>query len=369
MEHASAVEILNPPVGISHVTKSIEDLYEPRLHAGSTVYFHPAAQPNSHPHMGTITTLILTFALAKKLREVSEVKPEIHFWGLENAPGDIIEVGGKTYYRTLSRSQHDGRSKSGFYLESFQDLLSKLAELSGESFKVTNYRNFQSQKRVRELYLKLIAYETELAPLLCPSERRFKLRSACPVCGFAAKLGGEVIRKSCDGMEISYLNACFEHGSFETTLSPDSTDEFDINTPARALVREALYIERAKENGGHNMMSDGGDWSHYGSINMECLHLLGYNISDMPMRFFAPVILDWSGAKLAKSAQVGSDAYHNLPQHFVNYTKLKSQYGPDVIDFLYEQVSPWLDNPKKIFRNYSIAYMDKLLEPLKATIA
>lgn len=369
MEHESISEILNPPVGISHVTQSIEDLYLPRLRAGSTVYFHPAAQPNSHPHMGTVTTLILTFALAKKLREVAEIEPEIHFWGLENAPGELIEVDGRTYYRALSRTRQDGRSKSDFYLESFRDLLFRLAELSGESFRIYNYRDFQAKKRVRELYLKLIACEAELAPLLCPSEKRFKLRSACPVCGFAEKLGGKVIWRSSDGMEIRYLNTCFEHGSFETSLSPDSTDEFDINTPARALVREAIYIERVNKNGGHNMMSDGGDWSHYGSINMECLHALGYKIPDMPMRFFAPVILDWSGAKLAKSAQVGCGAYRNLPQHFVNYAEFKSRYGPAAIDFLYRQVSFWLNNPKRIFRNYSVAYMAKILAPLEATAA
>ena len=91
-------EIINPPIGISHVTQNIEDLYLPRLRAGSIVYFHPAAQPNSHPHLGTVTTLILTFALAKRLNKIMDIKPAIHFWALENAPGDLMEVNGKTYY-------------------------------------------------------------------------------------------------------------------------------------------------------------------------------------------------------------------------------------------------------------------------------
>lgn len=355
-------EIINPPIGISHVTQNIEDLYLPRLRAGSIVYFHPAAQPNSHPHLGTVTTLILTFALAKRLNKIMDIKPAIHFWALENAPGDLMEVNGKTYYRTLGRSQINGNPKSEFYMTSFKNLLDRLSILSGQDVQINNYSDFQANKRVRELYLKLISMEKELAPLLCPSEKRFKVRSACPVCGFSEKLGGKAISQSQNGMEIRYKNTCFDHGSFETVLSPDSKDEFDINTPVRALVREALYIEKAQKNNGHNMMSDGGDWSHYGTINVECLHALGYAMQHMPMRFFAPVILDSSGAKLAKSAQVGSEAYRDLPKHFVNYVELISRYGSDIIDYLYNHASSWLDNPNRIFRNYSISYMHEIFQ-------
>ena len=46
-----------PPVGISHTTHSIEDLYSHKLKGKDKVVFHPAAQPNSFPHFGTVTSL------------------------------------------------------------------------------------------------------------------------------------------------------------------------------------------------------------------------------------------------------------------------------------------------------------------------
>lgn len=354
------LQTLNPPVGISHVTHSIEDLYRHKLYGRSELYFHPAAQLNSHPHLGTVTTLCATFALAKKLEKTCSVQPRILFWALENAPGDLLETGRGTYYRTLEMSDQQGRPRSEFYMESFHFLLERLAMLSGFQYEVMTYRSFQSERRVRELIIEMIRREEELAPLLCPSERRFKVRFACPECGWAQKSGGTPVSSKDTGETLTYENHCFEHGAYPGELSPLSSDLFDINTPVRALAREAWFIERTRGRDGHNMMSDGADWAHFASINMEALAILGYEIADMPLRFFSPVILDDDGAKLAKSAQVGSDAYWNIPQHFVNLACLREDFGDSVIDRIWDEVSGWLENPKEVFRSYTIKHVGNM---------
>lgn len=204
--------------------------------------------------------------------------------------------------------------------------------------------------------------EKLLAPLLYPSEARFKVRFACPRCGYAPKQGATLRDAEVADSTLFYTSDCFEHGSYSNTLSPDSPDLFDINTPARAVVREALAIEQASSVGAENMMSDGADWNHYATLNTEALYRMGYPLAQMPLRFFSPVVLDWSGAKLAKSAQVGSNAYNDTPQYFVDFEALLEAFGDSVVQTLYGEVQDWLEDPKKVFRNYTVDYMQGVLE-------
>ena len=355
---------LNPPVGISHVAHSVEDLYARRLKPGQKLVFHPAAQLNSYPHLGTVTTLAATFALAERLRDKLGTQSQILFWALENAPGEYVEVPEGTFYRSLALTptSEDGLFKAEKYFASFQFLLASLSGLTGVPYQVKTYRDFQSEPRVRELTISLVQQEECLAPLLCPSEARFKVRFACPRCGFAAKQGATLSHAAPSYPSLSYVSECFEHGSYNNTLSPHSPDLFDINTPARAITREALAIEEAGRLGSENMMSDGADWNHYAVLNVEALHHMGYAMSQMPLRFFSPVILDWSGAKLSKSAQVGSTAYEGTPQYFVNLEALREAFGDHIVEVLLRQAQEWLDDPKKVFRNYTLDYMQRVLD-------
>lgn len=350
-----------PPIGISHTTHRIEDLYHNRLGDKGPLIFHPAAQPNSFPHFGTVTSLISTFALAKKLKMTCGVDSRVLFWELENAPGDTYENNGTVYYRMLGNTpcaEHGVSSER--HLVEFRKLLKIFSEMSGVPFTTWSYDEFQSIPQVRKIILELIDRETDLAPLLCPSEKRFKVRFFCPACHFAEKQGGHFAGLTADGGRV-YQCQCPAHGSYEGVLSVNNGDLFDINTPVRALAREIYYIRKMKMVGGQNMMSDGADWVQYATLNMEALLRCGIPVEDHPLRFFSPVILDEYGAKLAKSAQVGSDRYKHLARYNVDSTHLERTFGDDIYNRLWNEVSGWLDHPRKVFRNYTIEYFEELL--------
>lgn len=351
---------LNPPVGISHVTESMEDLYRDKLFGKTNVTFHPAAQPNSYPHLGTLTTLISTFALAKHLEHTLGIQPSVRFWELENAPGELRVINGQTYYKTLAKTDCNEGSKSEKYLPAFRDILSTYAALSQVPYTTWSYGDFQSISKIRGIILDLLEAEAELAPLLCPSENKFKVRFACPVCHLSSKKGGVCIETALDRSRL-YTCYCPHHGVYEEVLSSANTSLFDINTPVRALAREIYLIQEAQDLGGQNMMSDGADWVHYAPLNIEALIRLGYPVDGLPARFFAPVITDLYGAKLAKSAQVGSNAYIGLPSYNLNSTELEKTFGRDVHTRLWNEISSWIKEPKKIFRNYSITYLSDVL--------
>lgn len=331
---------------------------------------HPAAQPNSFPHLGSVTTLCATFAVAAKLRDTLGAVPRVLFWELENAPAQITTIGGAQYFRTLGDVDQGGRSRAETHLDSFRFLLRSLNALSGVSFATWSYESFQALPEVRRAILQILAEEATLAPLLCPSERHFKVRFRCPQCRLLAKAGGRLIATAPSGEGEGegegrvYENHCPEHGRYLGTLSVGGGEWFDTNTPVRALARELIYTDRRLATGSENLMCDGADWNHYAPMNMQALAHLGRPLPATPMRFFSPVILDWSGAKLAKSAQVGSDAYATTPQHYVNFEALRQQFGDGVVERLWDEARRWVDAPRRLFRNYTLQYMEAVLDTM-----
>lgn len=176
-----------------------------------------------------------------------------------------------------------------------------------------------------------------------------------------SKIGGTLVDTDATSRSRTYRNYCPEHGDHLGLLAAGNDEWFDTNTPVRALAREVIFTENYQRTGTHNMMADGSDWAHYAPINIESLEHLGLSIADLPMRFFAPVVLDWSGAKLAKSAQVGSDAYKDTPQFYVNFEELRRTFGDDIVCVLWDETQRWISSPKRLFRNYTIGYMESVL--------
>lgn len=202
--------------------------------------------------------------------------------------------------------------------------------------------------------------EDEIAPLLCPSEGKFKVRFACTVCNFADKAGGILVDIGSNG-ERYYECFCPEHGIYGGTIAENNTDIFDINTPVRALAREIFYIYQMSEVNGQNMMSDGSDWVQYATINMEALLCYGISTEKHPARFFSPMIVDEYGAKLAKSVQVGTGRYTHIPKYNIDSRWLLYTFGDSIYQVLWDEVAGWQNDPKCLFRNYTIRYFEELL--------
>jgi hypothetical protein len=73
------------------------------------------------------------------------------------------------------------------------------------------------------------------------------------------------------------------------------------------------------------------------------------------------LITDWSGVKLSASLYVQSGAYQYLidqgMDYLVSYKVFKDQKKD--LGVIFEEVQGWVEEPLKLFRPYSTAYIDQ----------
>ena len=104
-------EVFYPPIGIAHVTNKLSDLILYKDKNQKKIIINTSAQPNSSPHLGTITTLMTAFALASKIRDDLKVETEVQFDELENSPAETIEYNEEIYYKDQRHSFYQQESK------------------------------------------------------------------------------------------------------------------------------------------------------------------------------------------------------------------------------------------------------------------
>lgn len=95
---------------------------------------------------------------------------------------------------------------------------------------------------------------------------------------------------------------------------------------------------------------------------MQSLGVMKYNIEDLPLRIFSPIIEDWSGAKFSKSIYVKLGTYDAVPEEFLNYTIFNKNLGEQGLKITLNESRNWLNDPKKLFRNYSVDYLRKIFK-------
>ncbi|MGI0141524.1 MAG: hypothetical protein ACREBF_02630 [Candidatus Micrarchaeales archaeon] len=78
--------LVYPPVVIAHITSDIADLFKPRLVGKESIQLHYSAQMNSHPHLGTVLSLMTAFRLGEYLSEKCNIPAKLKFEVLENVP-------------------------------------------------------------------------------------------------------------------------------------------------------------------------------------------------------------------------------------------------------------------------------------------
>lgn len=354
-------EVFYPPIGIAHITNDITDLVKYKLNNQSKIIINTSAQPNSSPHLGTITTIMCSFALAKHLKETLGIETEILFDELENSPARTYEINNELFYRDLKHTfNEDGIDLATNYMERFKKILDKISALSGINYNIRTYDEFQKNEHVRYSVIKIVNDKEYFKKLLFPSERNLHIRSICPYCHLGKKKLN-VLNEKHDNNSVEILEECPYHGKYSTKVYRDNDSYIDINTQFRDLTKGISFIEEDKNNDTLTIMLDGGDWGGLWAqrIHTEGMVRLGY--TDFPIRFFAPVILDWSGAKFSKSLYLKSDAYKNMNQAFINYDNFVKVYGEKGIELLWKEVSSWVEEPKKFFRDYSVDYFDEVI--------
>ncbi len=91
-----------------------------------------------------------------------------------------------------------------------------------------------------------------------------------------------------------------------------------------------------------------------------CASQVGYPPHTLPTIVYAPLVIDWSGAKLSKTLHVEEDAYEYLPSYLINFREFNNTLGEDGIQMLYNETRRWMNEPYRLFRNYSVYYFMEL---------
>lgn len=357
-------KVFYPPIGIAHATNEITDLIEYKFKNQKKIIINTSAQPNSSPHLGTITTIMCAFALARKIKNKFNVATEVQFDELENSPSEIMEIENDIYYKDQKHSFIDGNTKENVNMKNFYEILENISLLSNVPFSVRTYVEFQQDKYVRQTIVDIINKKKYFKNLLFPSSADLHIRTICPICGLGKKNIEKLEEKHSD-YEVEFIGKCPIHGEYVIKVNKNNKDYIDINTQLRDLTKGVAMLKNDENLNTLTIMLDGGDWSGVWAQRMHTEGLVKLGFKNFPIRFFAPVILDWSGAKFSKSLYLEDNAYKDINKAFINYNNFIDFYGKKGIKILWKEVASWLDEPKKFFRNYSVDYFQEVMEEEK----
>lgn len=314
------------------------------------------AQPNSSPHFGTLLVASLAFALAEQLEQQdNNLTVEIVFEAVDTAPADIEYIDGVKYQTSL---RHTGTADE--YMDDFLTIFEDLSDSTTIEYSVRRQRSFNQQTGMREVISTIIENQETIVDIIDPEHHNLRMRVACPDCGLTDKNG---VQTTISGQTIE--SVCPRHGAYETHVLQE-TAQLEYNTPLRNLVRGLLY---STEDSEHSETAEwlrvtGRDYAGYYQEQMlyRCASQIGYPTHVLPTIVYAPLVIDWSGAKLSKTLYVDEGAYTYLPSYLVNFREFYTTLGKEGIQMLYDEVSRWLNEPYRLFRNYSVYYFVEMFE-------
>ena len=185
---------------------------------------------------------------------------------------------------------------------------------------------FQKNKYVRKTLVKIINEKDNFKKLLFPSATDLHIRTICPVCGLGKKNISE-LEESHNNIEIKFYGYCPIYGKYKIKVNENNDEYVDKNTQFRDLTKGVAMLKDDNDNNTLTIMLDGGDWSGIWAQRMHTEGLVKLGFKEFPIRFFAPVILDWSGAKFSKSLYLKNDAYNDINSAFINYNNFINIYG------------------------------------------
>lgn len=357
------MELITPPVGMAHITRDLTDLVRDRMAESLECNLLCAIQPNSPPHIGTITTLMCGFALARKFKMDLKKEVSICFDQLENAPAKEMNIDGKKYSLQLSQVFNDGRSVNEKNMISYYKLLDELSALSGVRYFVRTYAMLQANETFRKSLLTIMNEKDKYGKILSPSNHLLKVRFPCPQCGFAEKSSKTLDISFVSNEKAVLVASCPNHGKYSISVTPYNDEYIDTNTAIRSVLKAVVASCEYQKTKTVSLMVNGSDWAGMWlqRIYIDALAELGYYGKDIPLHIFTPLIVDWSGAKLSKSVYVDTDSYNYLSAGFMDYDLLKEEYGNNITTILWKEILGWVQTPKLFFRNYSIDYLQKII--------
>ncbi|KAI0330449.1 hypothetical protein GY45DRAFT_1323791 [Cubamyces sp. BRFM 1775] len=373
--------------------------------SAATVFIHIGAQPNNSPHAGTIITFAEAFLLARLLQRdypqlraralatdvpitdhallVDDLRVVVQLDLVDTAPDSkrTEEIDGIVY-------QYSHRTTGTMYsfLDDYHALIAELKRFVGGEIdcKMENQETLMRMPgtALRDAVRTIIRDRQRIAAELSPEREALAFRSACPVegCGMADKHGVKnQYAVDPDSTVITFF--CPKHGAYTLTLeNPDDLARLEMNTPLRNLTRALVYMADTAASvvpgqavpSRLHMRVTGMDYAgtYQEQLFFRQLALLKAGVAPSPLReqialpliVYAPLVVDWSGAKLSKSLYVKKGAYTYLAprgmEYLLEYRRMVEE-GRDR-RVLFRAVEDWVQNPAKIFRPYSLEYLHLL---------
>ncbi|KAL7277588.1 hypothetical protein ACG7TL_008515 [Trametes sanguinea] len=330
----------------------------PGHNSATTLFIHIGAQPNNSPHAGTMVTFALAFVLGQRLQhEYYRLRARALSLSPESAPSwiddfrvvvklDLVDTAadsGRTEVHDGTVYQYRRHRNTGTmnaYLQDYRDLIAELEQYVGREIKAElgNQEELMRMPAMRTAIRTILRDRVRIAQELAPEHETLAIRSACPHdgCGMADKLG--VKNEYVLDQEVTTVKfRCPRHGPYALALEdPKQLCRLELNTSLRNLARALVYMadtEDSRVDGQAtptriHMRVTGMDFAGFYQEKLlyrQLLHLKP--VAEPPMRdiigfpeiVYAPLIIDWSGAKLSKSLYVKSGAYEYLESQLKTY--------------------------------------------------
>lgn len=343
--------------GISLVLRDLSDLLNDKIKGMEEIVINTSSHPNSSPHLGTLTTISTAFLLARKFQDRFSIPARVEFDELENSPAERVS---SNYYKSLGDSLQDGRNLSSIHMDTYNFIFEKLSALTSIPYDIRTYMEYQSIPIVRGAVIEIYRRYDEFRDLLDPSLRKLFLRTKCPICSISNRDPESFCFVNTLQGLVLYSDCCI-HGKYEQLFSIDNSTYIDMNTQLRDLTKGVLIAHEKEQNKRLIIMCDGRDWSGEWALRMHCegMRRLGYN--EITTRFFSPTIVDWSGGKYSKSVYLRNSNYTGFEDLASDFNKFYNIYGDRGFSTVITEVSRWVDDPIRFYRNYSNDYFKELL--------
>ncbi|KAK4101376.1 hypothetical protein N658DRAFT_515904 [Parathielavia hyrcaniae] len=390
------------------------------------IVIHAGAQPNNSPHCGTLIVFSYAFAVARAIRDrlhamaaeagsaaqPPPVSVEITFVDTAPVNSEDLKIDGIHY----QKSYRDTSDAFAAWLGDYHEVLGLLSGWSGIPFTTPFQSNFFSNPHMPELVEYLVKNRHVLGRQLSPKHGTLALRATCPVagCSLAEKHGRlnryttaasnstTIIPPSSPGTATATTPeptptpttitfSCPHHGPHTLQLtttnssSRPSTARLEANAPTRNLLRSMAHLV---DKTTHHIRVTGADYA--GTYQEALLYrpLAEWSASTSsaksstagnkaagrtPHILYAPLVVDWSGAKLSKSLYVCEGGYEGMKvlgsDGLLSWRVLKEQVGggggggeeEEGLRRIWDEVVRWVEDPKKGFRCWSVEYLRRVV--------
>ena len=315
------------------------------------------SQPNSSPHIGTIINFTVAFFIAKKPQQEHGRSVQVSLDIVDTAPSEQLTIDNIRYQRSLRFTRELDK-----HMVDFVEILNALEKRTGVEYRIRTQAEFLRAPYMRTAVNQIIRDREVLGPSFSPKTGKLAIRAACPhaSCGLADKDGAQNVYSYSDDVESTAIEFhCPEHGPYKLNIcDPQHIQMLEFNTPLRNILRAKVF---ASDPDVSWIRVPGADYAGYYQEQLLWRHITP---EEALLIFYAPLIVDWSGAKLSKSLYVRSGAYQYLKDnnmdYLVSYKVFKEQEKD--LGVIFDEVMDWVDHPYKLFRSYSIAYIDSLFK-------